>query len=436
METKTMPKKNDSVQDKHSHSQWRPWRCFKKKRFCIPCVIAIILVAYLTWDYHGPRTIPFESDTAWGLTCKRAEDLVVQDIDSEGHLWATRGMWAYRLQSKDNKFVRQQHIPTGFSLHWLRNFSFVRYMTTRDECVDLFPIPGGKLCAMSGGRMWFSRSLGDDFEESMALRHYGAGVGRGIFKGFTRLKNGTLFIGEYFNNGGPISNRDRTNVRVYASKDNGATWHVAHEFPPRQIRHVHSIQQDPYTGKVWICTGDFNEESMIAWTTDDFKTLNEIGKGSQIWRTCQLAFSQDSLFWGTDTSDRDAAGIYAWDKETHKLSKLSYLPGFIFSATELAGGTIVLGMNRQGTRPFEENDKTWLYVISKNNTVTAIPCGTHANRKRFADLRFQRSQGTPSLYLTCLNQKEYNGDLFMFAEKEFRDNQTHSSDSSLQPGSH
>ena len=98
-----------------------------KKKLCwIACIIITVFAVYLAWDYRGPLEISLQPDNACGLPCLRAEDLLVQGHDTEGHLWATRGMVAYRLRKSDSKFVRQYHVPTGFSIFWLRNFSIVR----------------------------------------------------------------------------------------------------------------------------------------------------------------------------------------------------------------------------------------------------------------------------------------------------------------------
>jgi hypothetical protein len=394
---------------------WPERRWFKKKLFWIPFAIFVFLIAYLAWDYRGPVEIPLQPDKAFGLSCLQADDLLVQGHDSEGNLWATRGMVAYRLLKGDSKFIRQYHIPTGLSIFWLRNFSMVRRVTLRSECVELLSMCDGEACAMSAGRMWYRPANGENLEETLTLPHYGIFIGQGVRNdGLVRLSDGTILLGEYF------KNKDRTNVRIYTSKDNGMTWQVAFDFQPGQVRHVHAIQQDPYTEKVWICTGDRNWESMIAWTSDGAKTLNPIGQGSQIWRVCQLVFTKDALFWGTDTGSAAVSGIYRWDRTTHRLTKLVDVQGCMFYATRLSGGTIVMSTDREGAKN-EKDDKTRLWIVTHGKNVTSIVCGTRASARKYAKLRFQRDQGSTSLYMTCLNHQEYNdGELIVISEKVLR----------------
>ncbi len=396
---------------------WSDGYWFVRKQYLILLTILTVFAAYLVWDYRGPLEIPLQPDNACGLPAMRAKDLLVQGHDTEGNLWATRGMVAYRLAKGDNKFIRQYHVPTGFSIFWLRNFSIVRRLTLRPEAIELLPMPEGEACAMSAGHMWYRPPNGKDFKETLTLPHYGISTGQGVRNdGLIRLKDGTILLGEYF------LNKDRTNVRIFSSKDNGKTWQVVYDFQPGQIMHIHSIQQDPYTGKIWVCTGDLDKESMVLWSNDGAKTLNPIGQGSQIWRVTQLVFTKDALFWGTDTLDNNVSGIYRWDRTTHKLTKLADVAKEMFYATRLAGGTIIMSTTSTVTGGyFIENDETGLRIITEEKNITPLMCGTRGSERKYAKLRFQRDQDAASLYITFLNHNEYNdGDLIVIPEEELR----------------
>jgi len=144
-------------------------RWIKRKQLWIFVGFVIIITAYLTWDYRGPSEITLQADIAFGLRCLRAKDLFVQGHDPEGHLWATRGMVAYRFSETESMFIRQYHIPTGLSIFWLRNFSIVRRLTLRPECVELLPLLNGEASVMSAGHMWYRPGQGEDFEETLAF---------------------------------------------------------------------------------------------------------------------------------------------------------------------------------------------------------------------------------------------------------------------------
>jgi len=416
--TKSLNLQSSPVSARQAHLIGVLHKCYallKLRLFWILCVTILVGLAYLIGDYYGPREIPLHEDRVWGLPCLRAKDLLVQEYDPDGNIWATRGMVTYRLSPGESKFVRQYRIPTGLSVFWFRNFSIVRRLTLRPECAEVFPMPNGDVCAMSAGRMWHRPARGGDFEKTLTLRHYGIGVGQGIRNaGLARLEDGTIMFGEYF-----LNRHRRSNVRLYASCDSGRTWQVAREFRPGQIRHIHAVQQDPYTQKAWICTGDRDPEAMVAWTEDAGKTLNPIGQGSPVWRVCQLVFTKTAVFWGTDTGDSVVRGIYRWDRETGDMTKLVDVPGKIFYAIRLAKGTIIMS-TVAGARD-DKNETTQLWVIADGEKVAKILAGTRASERKKAKLRFQRDQGGVSLCLTCLNHKEFNdGDLIIIAEQALR----------------
>jgi len=390
-------------------------QALKKHFLLFISLITVIVVVYLFLDYRGPSEVYLKPDNAFGFSCLRAKDLLVQEYDNNGNLWATRGMIVYKLKSGDNKFTRVAHVPTVFSFSWLRNFTIFRKLTIRPECVEMIVTDNGEICALSAGQIWLLPASEKEFHKTMQLSNYGIGD-QGIRNdGIINIDDSTVFFGEYFQN----PNRDE--VKIFKSMNNMNSWKVAFEFQPGQIRHIHAVQKDPYSDKLWLCTGDFNEESMVAWSNDNFKSITQIGQGSQLWRVCQLIFTEQFVFWGTDTGSEDLAGIYRWDKNTAEMEKLQKVDGAIFYGTRLARGTIVMSTNRQG-RKNEIDNKTRLFIITDENKIASFICGTWNHNKpgfwfKYAKLRFQRKQGGSALVITCLNQKEFpDGDLLIISE--------------------
>jgi len=388
----------------------------KKIKLSVLFFVLIGVAVYLILDYHGPYKINLRPDNVFGFSCLKAKDLVVQEYDKNGDLWATRGMIVYKLRRDDKKFKQIAHVPTGLSIFWLRNFSIVRKLTLRPECVELVTTDKGDICALSAGRIWTLPAGENKFKETMKLSHYGLGD-QGIRNdGIIDINDSTVFWGEYFRN--PDGNK----VRIFKSTNNMSSWQEVYEFKPQHIRHIHAIQKDPYTGKLWVSTGDLNKGSMIAWSDNEFQTIEQIGQGSQIWRVCQLVFTEEAVYWGTDTDSDVVAGIYRWDKKTGKIEKLQKIEGIVFFGTRLANGTIVMSMNREGARN-ESDNRTRLLIITPDKKVKSFDCGTwnHNNKGfwfKFAMLRFQRNQGGASLAITCLNQKELpDGELIIISEE-------------------
>ena len=394
-------------------------RKYDKKLFV--SIVIITVATYLALDYRGPSEIGLKSDTVFGLSCLRAKELIVQEYDKNGNLWATRGMNIYKLKSGENKFKRIAHIPTGLSLFWLRNFSILRKLTARPECVEVVVTEKGNICALSAGRIWVLPASGDTFNETIKLSHYGFGD-QGIRNdGIIAINDSTVFFGEYF------QNQDSTNVRIFKSYNNLSSWQVVSDFIPKSIRHIHAIQKDPYTEKLWLLTGDKDKESFIAWSDNEFKSFVKIGSGSQIWRACQLVFTEGKVYWGSDNSDVKLAGIYQWDRKTKEIEKLQKVDGAIMFGTRLPHGTIAFAVDREGLKN-EIGNRTRLLIMTDNNKIATIDCGTRNHfyfnwwNKKFAMLRFQRNQDGPSLAITCLNQKEVpDGELIIISEESLQE---------------
>jgi len=328
-------------------------------------------------------------------------------------------MIIYQLKKGDTKFTKIAHVPTGFSVFWIRNFSFIRRLTIRPECIEMATNNNGDICALSAGKMWTLKASGKKFTETKKLSNYGFGDQGIRNNGILNIDDSTYVFGEYYRN--PNLNK----VSIFKSCKNLSSWKVAYEFQPGQIRHIHAIQKDPYTGNLWVSTGDNDKESLIANSNDKFKTVKLFGQGQQ-FKACQLVFTEEAVFWGTDTDIDSIAGIYRWDRYTSKIEKLQKINGAIFFGTRLANGTIIMSSNREGFQN-EIGDKTSLYIIPKDKKITSIECGTwnhktHPFMFKYAMLRFQRDQGASSLAMTILNQKEFpDSELVIISEDNLID---------------
>ncbi len=68
------------------------------------------------------------------------------------------------------------------------------------------------------------------------------------------------------------------------------------------VRHIHVVAVDPYTGHVWVGTGDKNVHSRIYVSEDAGDTFKLLGMGSQSWRTLAIWFTEKYVYWDTDST--------------------------------------------------------------------------------------------------------------------------------------
>lgn len=377
-------------------------------------IFVLILAIIFAIDYFGPNSIRLRESIAFGMKCLRAKELIIQQSDSKGNIWASRGLILYKLENGSTRFKKHSHIPAGISLFWLNNFSLFRKLTLRAECVEMVIDTNGTICTFCAGSLWQKKESDTHFKKTGTMPNFGRGIGRGVMThGLMAAGNGVFYFGEYFNN------PDRISVVIYEYSEKAHWWSAVHLFPPGQIRHIHALQSDPYTGILWVCTGDENNEPMIGWSDDGFKNIHQIGQGSQIWRACQLVFTEEAIYWGTDTGSEELSGMYRWDKQKKELERLNKTEGAFFYSTRLEDGTIVMSTDRENF-PNEKDNRTRLYLLDQRGKITNLLCGSWDYTKpgfryNFAKLRLQRNQGLPFLVVTVLNQKEFDdGELLIF----------------------
>ena len=119
---------------------------------------------------------------------------------------------------------------------------------------------------------------------------------------------------------------DKTEVHVYGSEDSGRTWKIVYTFSAGNINHIHGLYLDPYTERIWIVTGDRENECIIGWTDDGFRSFHEEFRGGQKYRSCQLFFYKNFIIYATDSQYIENE-IRAFDRETLEITSLTKIQG-------------------------------------------------------------------------------------------------------------
>jgi hypothetical protein len=68
-------------------------------------------------------------------------------------------------------------------------------------------------------------------------------------------------------------------------------------------RHIHTLNIDPYTGQIWIGTGDDNYQNHIYYSDDNGNTWKQVGMGTQEWRVLSIWFTPNYVYWSMDSSE-------------------------------------------------------------------------------------------------------------------------------------
>lgn len=156
-----------------------------------------------------------------------------------------------------------------------------------------------------------------------------------------------LYFSEYFRN------KNRDEISVWKS-NNGLNWSKIYTFQKNTIRHIHAIQEDPYKEQLWVCTGDFGKEIFIGKTDYDFNRFEIIGKSEQKYRTIELIFSSDSVYWGTDTPDKENH-LIEFSRQNGEVNKLSSFDGPIYNLKKVKNNSFLVFTANEGGKG--ETDK-------------------------------------------------------------------------------
>lgn len=125
----------------------------------------------------------------------------------------------------------------------------------------------------------------------------------------------TLYIGEYW------SNPERGPADIFAVDLAGQGVRTLYRFPAGSIRHVHTVDWDPYAECFWVSTGDSDPECTVMLLDRQGQRRETVGGGSQKWRSVSFVFTPHAVYWGTD-NHTGHNHIWRWDRrsgETHSI---------------------------------------------------------------------------------------------------------------------
>lgn len=179
-------------------------------------------------------------------------------------------------------------------------WALVRRLVGRFPRVTVEPITTDRFVATVGDRVCISEDGGRTWSARQALP--ASSPPFGVLPSAICHHQGHIYIGTY-----PLD--DDETPHLLESTDGGLTWHT-HPLPA--VRHIHAVQVDPYTGEIWVTTGDRDYECHIGRL--DGMTFDPVGGGSQDWRAVELAFTPQAVLWGVDCGYRSTNPILRLDR--------------------------------------------------------------------------------------------------------------------------
>ena len=254
----------------------------------------------------------------------------------EGGLLVSDGYYLQGINGHCEILDIKYALPSRFALS--RRF-------LRAEITGLYTLPNGDRLAIAKKGLFLQKQGSGDFEKCFSIPRGSKPLNVCI------APSGNLFFGEYF------QNMEKKAVNIYCSNDNAQSWHIAYTFPEGSINHIHGLFFDKYTGSVWGATGDRENECIIGYTEDEFKTFVEVFRGGQEYRTCQLFFYRDFIVFGTDTQYQQNV-LKKFDRTTLEITELQQVQGSVIKGGQVGDVAFI----STTVEPSDVNRDKWAHL--------------------------------------------------------------------------
>jgi hypothetical protein len=215
----------------------------------------------------------------------------------------------------------------------------------RAELTGLYQLRNGDRIAVAKKGLFLQKGGKGDFEKCFAMPRGSKPLN------ICFAPSGNLFFGEYFQNMGKQA------VNIYGSEDNGQIWNIVYTFPEGNINHIHGLFFDKYTNRIWGATGDRENECIIGYTEDEFKTFVEVFRGGQEYRTSQLFFYKDFIVFGTDTQYQQNV-LKKFDRQTLEITELQKVQGSVIKGGQVGDVAFI----STTVEPSEVNTDKWAHL--------------------------------------------------------------------------
>lgn len=325
-------------------------------------------------------------------------------------MWASRGNAIYKTENLGERWIAVVHVHDNWRAlvtHFRLVDRFLRYSVFSlvvDESDRILATVNDRQYYASPGQRYMVRTVASPINFKPIRRN------------ICVTAKGDFLIGEYRHNFGEHRGQNiRNAAHVYCSRDGGRSFDILYTFPRGTIRHIHSILNDPYRpGRIWITTGDEDDESHIHYTDDYFRSLTEFKGGSQTYRVTDLFFSEDYIYWGMDSPRQDCY-IYRCRRDGSDESRLAETPLPVYFGSTNEARQIFFSDSVEGGPSAKGRETSLYYSVDGNTFRKAI--GFRADfTPQFSQIHFP--QGVlPENYVVFYPRCTYLGDNMMYLAK-------------------
>ena len=276
------------------------------------------------------------------------QNIRILEVNSD-YLIGVDGYYFHKFDLKTKKWSFISKIESKYTP--FAKYSLIRRLL-RVEVTKLYSFANGEMfCIAKKGIYRIDKESGN-FKKCFHIRRGSRPLS------LCQDKNGTIYFGEYF------ANVDKKPVHIYKSSDNGDSWTVAYTFRAKEINHIHGIYLDKYSDKIWVVTGDRDQECIIGYTENGFKSLKIVFRGGQEYRTCGLLFYPDFIVFATD-SQYIKNKIKYFDRKNLKLTEIDEIQGSCIYTAQCGNVSLMSTTIEPSAVNLDQNSYLWISFNGK-----------------------------------------------------------------------
>ncbi len=190
-----------------------------------------------------------------------------------------------------------------------------------------------------------------------------------ISRGRRPLRRGLCVVDEYLYLGEYWSNPERNAAHIYKIHISTGEQIVFYTFFPGTIRHIHTVDKDPYSQNLWVSTGDEDAECRLLLLDAQTGQAEIVGQGGQKWRVVSFAFRPRAVYWGTD-NHRGQNDIWRYDRASGQTHKIGQVVGPVYYNTVL-DDAIIMGTTMEKGEG-QQDGYGRLYAIDAQDNIREI----------------------------------------------------------------
>jgi hypothetical protein len=263
---------------------------------------------------------------------KTIRKMIVHWVD-QTEIQASSGYTLYSSRDEGQTFDKTVDVQVSSSARMLVK-SRLLSRALRLGIRDLRKLKSGTTLLVADRKIF--RIESGDFKPVLSFKH---GFGP-LREGWCEDAEGACYLSEYF-----LNNRRDNPVNLLKSTDDGQSWKIIRSLG--HIRHIHCIQHDPYANRLWMGTGDRDQESSISFSQDGGSTWTDLGSGDQQFRTVSFLFTSEYVYWGSDAPTRENY-MYRHIRKSNTIERLTAVNGPVHYSTILNSGAILFATTAEG----------------------------------------------------------------------------------------